>query len=354
MRAPPAPVADRRRHRGQSHHVRRGQPGGHTESVAPVKLRRAALLVVIAAVLLGNTAPRAPRRRTAAGPTGPARARRGHSRRWDRPRSCPRTVPSRDGGSPSARASGVAAGPPHRSRSGVRSVLRRRSRAPGSKRVAVVFDFGDPADAPTGQTPPAARGTCVVAPTAATGARILSQAAAIRTDRGLVCAIGGCRPTSAPRDAATPQPKPTPSPAQPRSPSPNESRDRSDGVAAPAAKPDPATPRADPGEVQRDDSPAPSERNQGSGDSAPRRAIRRSRPRAQQGRTSRSTWFRVGSRGSGSNSRRSRCCGGTHLHRGRRHRDGRCHRPPVVAGGSHRSGVAGPRRLRLATTPLVR
>lgn len=141
---------------------------------------------------------------------------------------------------------------------------------PGSKRVAVVFDFGDPADAPTGQTPPAARGTCVVVPTAATGARILSQAAAIRTDRGLVCAIGGYPADEcAPAIAATPQPKPTPSPAQPRSPSPNESRDRSDGVATPAAKPDPATPRADPGAEQRNDSPAPSERNQGNGDSTP-------------------------------------------------------------------------------------
>lgn len=137
---------------------------------------------------------------------------------------------------------------------------------PGSKRVAVVFDFGDATDAPVGQEPPAARGTCVVAPLAATGARILSQAATIRTDRGLVCAIGGYPADEcAPAISATPQPKPTPSPAPPRSPSPDESRDRSDGVAAPAAKP--VTPPTGSGAAPRDESP--SDRNHGGGDSTP-------------------------------------------------------------------------------------
>ena len=63
--------------------------------------------------------------------------------------------------------------------------------APGHKRVAVVLDFGDASDAPGGQAPPAARGTCVETEMSATGARILSSAAQVRTDRGLVCAIAG-------------------------------------------------------------------------------------------------------------------------------------------------------------------
>ncbi|TAK71032.1 MAG: hypothetical protein EPO13_00585 [Actinomycetota bacterium] len=63
----------------------------------------------------------------------------------------------------------------------------------GRKRVAVVVDYGVPADAPDGQSPPGAlRGSCVVAPPAWTGAQVLSAAAAVRTGPGgLVCGLDG-------------------------------------------------------------------------------------------------------------------------------------------------------------------
>ncbi len=159
--------------------------------------------------------------------------------------------------------------------------------AAGRKRVAVVLDFGDPADAPPGQSPPPARGTCVVAAPAATGAQLLSDAVTVRTDRGLVCALAGypageCAPavtaspeprsaapvahrtrseTSAPaqarRDptpaaAVSPEPK-TPAPAAPsspgRSPAPQSSAGHSpagQSSAAPSAVSEPPTPRPTP------------------------------------------------------------------------------------------------------------
>ena len=72
----------------------------------------------------------------------------------------------------------------------------------GSKRVAVVIDYGDASDAPSGQTPPKARGGCVVAPMADTGAMVLTSApisAGMRVKAGLICAIdrypvGECAP----------------------------------------------------------------------------------------------------------------------------------------------------------------
>ena len=102
----------------------------------------------------------------------------------------------------------------------------------GSKRVAVVFDFGDPADAPQGQTPPASRGTCVIAPTSTNGARILSQAAVVRTDRGLVCAIGGfpadeCAPALTPVSAKT-SPDPRASQTPDHTPDPSRTAARND------------------------------------------------------------------------------------------------------------------------------
>ena len=93
-----------------------------------------------------------------------------------------------------------------------------RTAAAGQKRVAVVFDFGEAADAPDGQSPPAARGTCAVLPAGANGAAVLSQAATLRTDRGLVCAIAGypqgeCAPALSP--STSPEPRRSPSPPEP-------------------------------------------------------------------------------------------------------------------------------------------
>ena len=61
----------------------------------------------------------------------------------------------------------------------------------GSKRVALVLDFGDPADAPDGQAPPAPVTECVVVAPDASGYQVLSAVAAVRAEDGLVCGIDG-------------------------------------------------------------------------------------------------------------------------------------------------------------------
>lgn len=62
--------------------------------------------------------------------------------------------------------------------------------AAGKKRVAVVIDYGDAADAPKGQVPPAAKRYCATVPEQATGADVLAAAAPVRSDKsGLICAI---------------------------------------------------------------------------------------------------------------------------------------------------------------------
>jgi len=67
------------------------------------------------------------------------------------------------------------------------------------KRVALVIDSGTTATAPTGQAPPPAAATCVIAEPDATGYQILRSVATVRTDGGLICAIddypaGECAP----------------------------------------------------------------------------------------------------------------------------------------------------------------
>jgi hypothetical protein len=62
---------------------------------------------------------------------------------------------------------------------------------PGKKRVALVIDPGTQADSASGQAPPAATGTCVVADPAATGAKVLSAVGPVRIEKGLTCGIGG-------------------------------------------------------------------------------------------------------------------------------------------------------------------
>ncbi|AKU19035.1 SCO2322 family protein [Luteipulveratus mongoliensis] len=59
----------------------------------------------------------------------------------------------------------------------------------GTKRVGVVIDFGRAADAESG-TPPTPRSACAQVPTKATGADVLAAVAAVRTEKGMVCAVG--------------------------------------------------------------------------------------------------------------------------------------------------------------------
>lgn len=61
----------------------------------------------------------------------------------------------------------------------------------GSARVAFLIDFGTKESAPTVETPPAARWSCVVVPEQSTGATVLSQVAQVRLDNGFVCGIDG-------------------------------------------------------------------------------------------------------------------------------------------------------------------
>lgn len=102
----------------------------------------------------------------------------------------------------------------------------------GRKRVAVVVDPGLPADAPDGEQPPGAWAMCVVAEPRATGYDVLRAAATVRTERGLICGIGGypargCAeviadptPTPAPTKSPKPSPKPTRTPEATQAPDP--------------------------------------------------------------------------------------------------------------------------------------
>jgi hypothetical protein len=62
----------------------------------------------------------------------------------------------------------------------------------GSKRVALVIDFGRAADSADGATPPAPKASCVTVPEKATGADILvAGGATLRLSKALDCAIDG-------------------------------------------------------------------------------------------------------------------------------------------------------------------
>ncbi|MGM9381609.1 SCO2322 family protein [Streptomyces antibioticus] len=63
----------------------------------------------------------------------------------------------------------------------------------GTKRVALVIDFGTAADAPSGETPPAARSACArVSPDATTAEALASVAKPLRYDTSaMLCAIAG-------------------------------------------------------------------------------------------------------------------------------------------------------------------
>jgi len=61
----------------------------------------------------------------------------------------------------------------------------------GITRVAVVIDFGDAAQAPTGETPPANRVECISMPTGGSSADALAMVAEVRGDGGFVCGLDG-------------------------------------------------------------------------------------------------------------------------------------------------------------------
>lgn len=117
----------------------------------------------------------------------------------------------------------------------------------GQKRVAVVFDFGSSEDAPPGQLPPPAKGTCVVIAADATGGEVLAEAADVRLSDGMVCAIGGypqgeCAPAVA---------DPSPTPAS-TGKSRNPDRSQPDKKPRPAEQPPADDSPADPPPANND------------------------------------------------------------------------------------------------------
>ncbi|HET7388965.1 MAG TPA: SCO2322 family protein [Nocardioidaceae bacterium] len=63
--------------------------------------------------------------------------------------------------------------------------------APGTKRVAVLLDYGTAADAASGQAPPSPRAACAQVPEAANGQQVLGDVAQVRTAKSLTCGIDG-------------------------------------------------------------------------------------------------------------------------------------------------------------------
>lgn len=61
----------------------------------------------------------------------------------------------------------------------------------GKKRVGLVLDFGRPADAPQGATPPQPRAVCAVVAADATSSAVLATAGDVRAEKGRVCAVAG-------------------------------------------------------------------------------------------------------------------------------------------------------------------
>jgi hypothetical protein len=86
----------------------------------------------------------------------------------------------------------------------------------GKKRVAVVIDYGVPAEAPKGETPPQARGACAVVAAGADGVQVLQAVAPVRAQEALVCAIDGYPRTEcgAPYDGPLPDPTATEAPVR--------------------------------------------------------------------------------------------------------------------------------------------
>ncbi|RCH69380.1 hypothetical protein DT019_05615 [Streptomyces sp. SDr-06] len=82
----------------------------------------------------------------------------------------------------------------------------------GTKRVALVIDFGTPQDAAQGETPPAARSACAQVPPDATSADALAAVAKpLRyNSAALLCAIGGYPRTGCGEQVGDTAPEPAP------------------------------------------------------------------------------------------------------------------------------------------------
>ncbi len=112
---------------------------------------------------------------------------------------------------------------------------------PSKKRVAVVIDYGRPADQEDGSQPPPPVAHCASVPTAASGAEVLAAVATVRAQAELICAIDsvpatGCggavksvsAEAAAPDTPTTLPPSATPTTSRGSSPDASAASDSSD------------------------------------------------------------------------------------------------------------------------------
>jgi len=92
---------------------------------------------------------------------------------------------------------------------------------PGILRIAVVLDYGTPADAPSGESPPRLVITCTQVSEGATGFDALKSIAEIRSERGFVCGLSGYPATGCGRDAIETSPEQSPEPSPEPTPEPS-------------------------------------------------------------------------------------------------------------------------------------
>lgn len=111
------------------------------------------------------------------------------------------------------------------------------------KRVALIIDFGPPEIAPDGQAPPPPIESCAVVPVDASSFDVLQSVTPVRTDGGLICALGAypadeCAPILGDDEVAALQAD------RPESPAPAPSAEVSDSSEAAPAAQDPGSPVA--------------------------------------------------------------------------------------------------------------
>lgn len=92
----------------------------------------------------------------------------------------------------------------------------------GSKRIALVLDYGTANDAPAGETPPPQAMACAVVAETASSAEALGSIVDIRADAGMVCGLdgypkAGCAELVDPQATSSVEPPPSTVPSAPES-----------------------------------------------------------------------------------------------------------------------------------------
>lgn len=136
--------------------------------------------------------------------------------KWAFAQTGPASTHPRDGaveGWRFAKSSGDSGTPP-RTRPDFAKVCGSTPAKAGSERVAVVIDYGDPSDAPSGTRPPAGKVVCAVVPGNSTGSAVLAKVAGVKADKsGLICAIDAFGPCGGPAAVSAPSASASAAPA---------------------------------------------------------------------------------------------------------------------------------------------